>query len=90
MFPRITHVRHIKDYVLELTFADGAKGQLDFAKKIVGRGGVFIPLQNVDFFKQVQVDPEAKTLVWPNNVDLDPDVLYSEVTGIPLPVYEPA
>lgn len=90
MFPRIVHVRHIKDYILELTFTDGTTGQLDFARRIVGRGGVFIPLQDIDFFKQVQVDPEAKTLVWPNGVDLDPDVLYSEVTGTPLPVYETA
>lgn len=90
MFPRIVHVRHIKDYILELTFTDGTTGQLDFARRIVGRGGVFIPLQDIDFFKQVQVDPEAKTLVWPNGVDLDPDVLYNEVTGTPLPVYETA
>jgi len=73
---------------LELTFTDGTKGELDFAKKIIGRSGVFIPLQDVAFFKQIQVDPEAKTFVWPNGVDLDPDVLYSEVTGTPLPVFE--
>jgi hypothetical protein len=88
MFPRIVHVRHVENYILELTFSDGAKGQLDFAGKVIGRGGVFVPLQDVDYFKQVQVDPEAKTLVWPNGVDLDPDVLYSEATGTPLPLFE--
>jgi hypothetical protein len=78
------------DYVLQLTFADGVTGELDFTPRVLGRQGVFVPLQDVAFFRPVTVDPEARTLVWPNGVDLDPDVLYSEVTGKPLPVYEAA
>ncbi|MBI4675883.1 MAG: DUF2442 domain-containing protein [Chloroflexi bacterium] len=85
MFPRVIHVRHIKDYILELTFADGVRAKLDFRKKIVGRGGVFAPLQDNSLFKQVRVDPEIGTIVFPNDVDLDPDVLYSEATGKPIP-----
>lgn len=90
MFPRITDVRHDQGYRLELTFADGKKARLDFRDKVVGRGGVFAPLENLDFFKRVRVDPEIGTLVWPNEVDFCPDVLYSEATGVPLPVLEPA
>jgi hypothetical protein len=86
MFPRITKVQHINGYILELTFANGVSGRLDFAPKIVGRGGMFTPLQEIPYFKQVQVDPEAGTLIWPNGLDLDPDVLYSEVTGEPIKV----
>ena len=85
MFPRITSVRHIHGYLLELTFADGQQAQMDFTSKIVGRGGPFAPLQDINYFQQVRVDPEARTLVWPNGVDLDPDVLYSQATGTPLP-----
>ncbi|MCI0564895.1 MAG: DUF2442 domain-containing protein, partial [Nitrososphaera sp.] len=66
MFPRIVEVHHIEAYWLELTFADGVKARLNFAGKIAGRGGVFAPLEEVAFFKQVMVDPEAGTLVWPN------------------------
>lgn len=90
MFPRITQVRHVQDYVLELTFADGVRAQLDFTKRIVGRGGVFAPLQDVSVFKQVRVDPEIGTLVFPNDVDLDPDVLYSAATGKPMPTFDAA
>lgn len=86
MFPHIISVRHIRDYRLEITFADGVRGEMDFASRIVGRSGVFQALQDVPFFSRVRVDPEAGTLVWPNGVDFDPDVLYSEVTGTPLPV----
>lgn len=88
MFPRVTDVKHIEAYRLSVTFADGVQVELDFADRIVGRGGVFEPLEDVVFFKQVSVDPEARTLVWPNGVDLDPDVLYSEATGTPIDVGE--
>jgi hypothetical protein len=85
MFPRIIEVRHVEEYCLELTFADGKQGILDFCGRVVGRGGVFTPLEDLSFFKQVKVDPEIGTIVWPNEVDFDPDVLYSEATGTPLP-----
>jgi hypothetical protein len=81
MFPRITGFKHLKDYRLEIHFSDATVSELDFRNRIVGRGGVFEPLENVDFFKQATVDPEAGTLVWPNGVDFCPDVLYAEATG---------
>ena len=81
MFPRITRVRHVEEYELELGFSDGKVARLDFRRRIVGRGGVFLPLENVDFFSQVAVDSEAGTLTWPNGVDFCPDVLYAEATG---------
>jgi len=90
MFPRVTTVRHVKDYCLELGFADGTTGQIDFRQRVVGRGGVFRPLEDVETFKQVRVEPEAGTIVWPNGVDFCPDVLYSLATGKPIPVLEPA
>ena len=88
MFPRIAKVRHIEAYRLELAFTNGEKAELDLADRIAGRGGVFAPLEDIDFFKKVKVDPEIGTLVWPNEVDLCPDVLYSEATGNPLPELE--
>jgi hypothetical protein len=86
MFPRITDVQHIRDYILHLTFSNGEEADIDLKQRVRGRGGVFTPLEDVDYFSQVMVDPEAHTLVWPNGIDLDPDVLYSEATGTPLPV----
>jgi len=90
MFPRITAVRHVRLYELELTFADGARARVDFRPRILGRGGVFEPLEKIAYFRRVKVDPEVGTIVWPNVVDFCPDVLYSEATGKPLPAPEPA
>jgi len=89
MFPRVKQVRHLDGYRLEMSFTDGTKGGLDFEDRVVGRGGVFSPLEDIVFFSQVKVDPEAGTIVWPNSVDLCPDVLYSLATGKPIRVPEP-
>ena len=90
MFPRVKQVRHLGEYCLELSFTDGTTGELDFKQRVVARGGVFKPLEDIAFFRQVQVDPEAGTIVWPNEVDFCQDVLYSLVTGKPIREFEPA
>src|SRR5687768_7602122 len=56
MLRRIVRVRHLEKYELELCFSDGTVASLDLHDRIVGRGGVFQPLQDVDYFSQVDVD----------------------------------
>ena len=77
----ITDVRVLDGYCVELTFSDGVRGVVDLANRIVGRGGVFGPLENPDFFRQVAVDSELGTIVWPNGADFCPDLLHDWVTG---------
>lgn len=84
MLPRVIHVQSLGAYRLELTFSDGVKGELNMEARIVGRGGVFKPLEDPAYFAKVTVDPEAGTIAWPNDVDLCPDVLYSLVSGKPV------
>lgn len=59
------------------------QGDLDLARLIEFRG-VFEPLADPHEFAKVRVDPELGTIAWPNGADLDPDVLYAEVTGQPI------
>ena len=84
MGPRVNHVQYVSGYRLELGFTDGLRKEIDFHDRIVGRGGVFRPLADPEFFSQVRLDPEAGTIVWPNGVDFCPDVLYSLATGQPI------
>jgi hypothetical protein len=77
----ITDVRVLERYGVELTFSDGVRGVVNLANRIVGRGGVFAPLENPEFFRQVAVDSELGTIVWPNGADFCPDMLYGWVTG---------
>jgi hypothetical protein len=82
---RVTAAQYLHGYVLELHFADGSQGQVDFRRWVVVRGGVFTALEDPDFFKQVNVDPDVGTIRWPNDVDFCPDMLHHEATGAPLP-----
>ena len=84
MGPRVNYVEHLGDYRLKLGFTDGLQREIDFKDRILGRGGVFVPLADPNFFSQVQLDLEAGTIVWPNGVDFCPDVLYSLATGQPI------
>lgn len=81
----VVEVRPTGKHRLWLRFADGAAGELDIAA-FVRLDGVFAPLCDRAFFSTVRVDPEAGTIVWPNGADLDPDVLYSKVTGEPIDI----
>jgi len=81
----VINVRVLDSYRLELTFADGVRGTVDLSERIVGRGGVFKPLEAPSFFRQVQINHELGTIVWPNNVDSCPDLLYRWATGEPVP-----
>jgi hypothetical protein len=81
MLPRILTAVAVGDYRLHLTFSDGAAGVVDLRDGVVARGGVFEPLEDKAYFARVAVDPEAGTVVWPNGVDLDPDVLHDAVVA---------
>jgi hypothetical protein len=70
----VTGADVIGTHKLRLTFADGLVGDIDFT----GRNwrGVSEPLADSDFFAQVHVDPEIRTVVWPNGYDMAPEMLY--------------
>lgn len=76
----IIKVKPLKNFHLYLEFEDGTKGEVDI-RKLIKFKGVFKPLKDETFFIKVNVNPEWGTIFWPNGADLDPDVLYSMVTG---------
>lgn len=84
MLPRICHVQVVGPHRLALTFTDGHHGIADVGPWICGRGGVFTPLHDPAYFARASVDHAAGTVVWPNGVDLDPDMLYEAARAIPV------
>jgi hypothetical protein len=85
MLKDIVEVQHLGGHRLRLRFEDGVTGELDLGLRLQFQG-VFAPLRDIAEFAKVRVNPEFGTIVWPNGADLDPDVLYAEVTGRPIEV----
>ncbi len=83
MLQDIVDVRALGGYRVHIRFEDGAEGELDLGQ-MIRFNGVFAALADESEFARVQVDPESGTIVWPNGADLDPDVLYAAVTGLPI------
>ena len=81
MIPRVIKAELVEGYRVRIAFSDGASGVIDFRDRIVGRGGVFEPLEDPKVFASFAIDEEAGTLVWPNGVDLCPETLYALATG---------
>jgi hypothetical protein len=80
MHVKAVGLRYIKDYILEISFETGEKSTVDFSG-YAKRGGVFARFADIDYFKQVTIDPEWGVLVWPGDVDIAPETVYRLATG---------
>ena len=77
---RISEVEQITGYRVKLRLTDGQVVERDLADLLVG--DAFEPLRaNADSFAQISV--QDGTLVWPNGIDLCPDMI---IWGGPPPV----
>lgn len=73
---RVRTVEPLSDFLLRVGFDDGTVREVDLKDELWGP--MFEPLRDPQVFRQVQVDEELGTVVWPNGADLDPDVLHSD------------
>ena len=80
---RIKEVKPLLEHRIWIRFDDGAEGEVDLSD-LVGKG-VFIAWNDPEHFQQVFVHPESRTVTWPGGIDLDPDVLYCDISGASLP-----
>jgi hypothetical protein len=77
---RIPHVEKVevpRAHALRLTFDDGLVRELEFLAGS-NQETVFAPLDDPAYFAKVRVDPESRTVTWPNGLDLDPAVLHGD------------
>lgn len=73
---RVLKVEYIEGYKLRITFSDKTKKIVDFEEKLKDAKGIFLPLKNLNYFKQVSVDDCNSSICWPNGADICPDLLY--------------
>ena len=71
----VTNVEYLGGTRLRLTFEGNKRCEVDIAE-MIPFDGVFEPLNDPSFFRQVTVNPDVGTIVWLNGPDVCPDALY--------------
>ena len=75
---RVVDVAPLDRFRLSVRFVDGTTGTVDVSGLIrSARAGVFAPLADPALFGQVFVEHGAVT--WPDELDLAPDAMYTEI-----------
>jgi hypothetical protein len=72
---KVTGFQQIDTYTLIVEFEDETQQTINF-EEVLG-GHYFDPLRDPALFRQVRLDPEIHTLVWPNDAAFDPATLYN-------------
>lgn len=72
---RVTEVTVLDPPLLRVEFNDGVTREVDCGFLLHGSLGE--PLRDPDYFRQVRVDPDLRTIVWPNGLDPAPELLHN-------------
>jgi hypothetical protein len=74
MIIHVTEVKVVGLHSLELTFDNGVHKRVNLRRELYGP--VFEPLRDPAYFAQAYLDPDSRTVTWPNKADFAPDFLY--------------
>lgn len=75
MYWDVVEVKVEAPLLLQVRFLDGTRGKVRFESSYFT--GVFQALRDSNVFEQAHVDGGA--VVWPGELDLAPDAMYSEI-----------
>ncbi len=74
MIIHVTEVRVVGPYSIELAFDNGIHKRVNLRRELYG--AVFEPLRDPAYFAQAYLDPDSRTVTWPNGADFAPDYLF--------------
>lgn len=74
--PLLIEAESSEGYVVRVRFDDGLTADVDLSY-LLDYGGVFEPLRDIGYFRQLRADPAAGTITWPNAADIAPETLYA-------------
>jgi hypothetical protein len=75
--PTVVGVAVIRPHVMRLLFDDGVVRDVEYTPG-EAEASLIKPLDDPEYFAKVRVDAEAGTVVWPNGLDLAPEVLHGD------------
>ncbi len=74
MIIHVTKVKVVGEYSLDLTFDNGVRKRVNLRHELYGP--IFEPLRDSAYFAKAYIDPDSRTVTWPNSADFAPDFLY--------------
>ena len=77
----VKKVEYLHDYKLRLRFEGDTLKIVDLKSHLDGE--IFEPLKEQEYFRQVVVDQDLDTIVWPNGADFSPDFLFEIGAQLP-------
>jgi hypothetical protein len=75
--PSVVGVAVIEPHLMRLLFDDGVVRDVRYVPGESAAGPI-TELDDSEYFALVRVDPDAGTVVWPNGLDLAPEVLHGD------------
>lgn len=82
--PRLLEATSTKGCRIWLRFEDGVAAEVDFSY-LLDYDGIFLPLRDPDFFREVSIYPGGATIFWPGEIDVAPETVYErtqEAAGV--------
>ena len=76
--PRLIEAVPLDGHEVHLEFEDGLAADVDLSY-LLEFGGVFEPLRDIAFFRELTIDDGGNTIEWPNEADIAPETLYDHV-----------
>lgn len=73
---RVTNVTPLTTRLVRVEFNDGLVREIDCG--FLMRGTLGEPLKDPEYFRQVRVDDDLRTIVWPNGLDPSPELLHGD------------
>ena len=74
MIVHVIAVSVVGPHSLKLEFDDGARRRVNLRQ--MPYGPIFEPLRDPAYFALARLDPDSRTVSWPNGADFAPDFLY--------------
>lgn len=70
----IKKAKYLKDFEIEILFSNGETKIINLAGRLNGK--IFQPLNNLEYFKTVRLNPDLETISWDNGADFAPEYLF--------------
>ena len=71
---KLKEVSYVGDYKVHVRYANALEADVDLSDLLIHP--FYAPLKDKAVFAKVKVDDELPILVWPDDIDLAPELLY--------------